>query len=99
MPLVWRVAGRKNEKDTAVVDRFKSDLPVCFFVYLQGLFNFEEAFLLKLKMNVRCFVFYVEQCQQSNFILSSGKSNHSVGIFQVLVVLQPSYQLLKLKQN
>lgn len=47
MPLVWRVAGRKNEKDTAVFDRFKSDLPVCFFAYLQGLFNFEEAFLLE----------------------------------------------------
>lgn len=96
MPLVWRVAGRK---DTAVFDRFRSDLPVCFFAYLQGLFNFEEAFLLEWKMNVWCGVFYVEQCQQSNFIPSNGKPNHSVGIFQVLIVLLLCYQVLKLKQN
>lgn len=57
MLLVWRVGGRNNEEDAAVIDRLKSDLPIYFFAYLQSLFNFEEVFLLKLKMNASVFCF------------------------------------------
>lgn len=48
----WR---RKNEFDTAGIDRFKYDFPVCFLAYLQSLFNFEEVFLLKWKPNASVF--------------------------------------------
>lgn len=40
-----------------MTDRLKSGLPIYFFAYLQSLFNFEEVFLLKLKMNASVFCF------------------------------------------
>lgn len=46
----WRV-GRKNEFDTAGIDRIKYDFPVSFFAHLQSLFNFEEVFLFQIRPN------------------------------------------------
>lgn len=61
--------GRKNEFDTAEIERFKYDFPMSFFAYLQSLFNFEEVFLFQDLM-LQCYVFSVEQCQQSELIPS-----------------------------
>lgn len=43
--------GRKNEFDTAGIDRFKHDFSLSFFAYFQSLFNYEEVFLFKLRPN------------------------------------------------
>lgn len=58
----WRV-GRKNEFDTAGIDRIKYDFPVSFFAHLQSLFNFEEVFLFQVRPKASVFCV---QCSNLN---------------------------------
>lgn len=80
------VAGWGRRSDTAGIDRFKYDLPIYLFGYLQSLFNFVEVFLLKLNPNASVFCVQCKQCQQSELIPSSVNQATLSRNFQVLRV-------------
>lgn len=77
--------GRNNEFDTAGIDRLKYDFPMSLHICKTCLIS-RKCVFSNSDLMFQCFVFHVEQCQQSELI-PSGVNQATLGRdFHMLVV-------------